>query len=58
MMKNNSAYFKNIFHIGDMYLDHVFLNLNTSLLYLHVQILITVYIFAFVQKFVMFNDGL
>ena len=24
MMKNDSAYFKNIFHIGDMYLDHVF----------------------------------
>ena len=23
-MKNDSAYFKNIFHIGDMYLDHVF----------------------------------
>lgn len=58
MIKNDSAYFKNIFHIGDMHLDHVFLNLNTNLLYLHVQILITVYIFAFVQKFVMFNDGL
>ena len=24
MMKNDSVYFKNIFHIGDMYLDHVF----------------------------------
>ena len=24
MIKNDSAYFKNIFHIGDMHLDHVF----------------------------------
>ena len=54
----NNVYFENIDQVGKLYLEYVFMNLNTSLFYSYAQIKIKIYISVCAQKFATNKSGL